>query len=154
MEMSDIEAADAARRDAIIARAREKYGPGPFESVLEAARALPEDWRRWSAGESFQFLRCELRFTQEELAEKAGLAQSQVSRAESGADARLSTWQKIYAAMGFRLLLVPLTDRTLGALEVLAERGRPRGSRLRSKPRRRPPGALWPKPGPSSSAGP
>ena len=39
-----------------------------------------------------------LHFTQAELAQKAGLAQSQVSRVEAGADALLSTRLRVYSA--------------------------------------------------------
>jgi hypothetical protein len=41
------------------------------------------------------------------LAAKAGVSASLIGRAEKGADVRLSTLHKIYAALGCRLLLLP-----------------------------------------------
>ncbi len=41
------------------------------------------------------------------MAAKAGVSASLVGRAEKGADVRLSTLRKIYAALGCRLLALP-----------------------------------------------
>lgn len=110
-----------------------------LEVLLNAGMKLPADWRSHSVQRNFQSIRCRLRFTQEELALKAGLTQSQISRVESGADALVSTWTRVYQAMGFQLVLVPVSDQTLEALEKHAEAGRPDGDwiRQRARPRRR-----------------
>lgn len=119
---------------------RAEMGPDPFGELLRAANDLPCDWAATTTAGGFQYLRCRLRFTQDELAAKSGLAQSLISRLEGGFDARLSTWRRVYAAMGFDLLLVPSSRLSVEALEARAEQGRPPGhwARERSRPRRRP----------------
>lgn len=66
---------------------------------------------------------------------------AQISRFEGGADARLSTWQRLYAALGLELLLVPACGLSLEALEEKLESRRPPGHwRLTPvRPRR-----IWP----------
>jgi len=119
-------------------RAREALGPELIELLLKAPGAVPETWRGWTAHRGFVYLRCRLRFTQQELAQKSQTAQSQVSRLEGGCDALLSTWRAVYAAMGFELLLLPVSALTLEQLEKRAEEGRPQGHwlRQRARPRR------------------
>lgn len=102
-----------------------------LELLLNAGKKLPADWRSHSVQRNFQSIRCRLRFTQEELALKAGLTQSQISRVESGADALVSTWTRVYKAMGFQLVLVRSNAR--GARE--ARRGRTPGGLLDSAAR-------------------
>lgn len=113
--------------------------PDLFEEILKASGSLPKTWREWSPERRFEFLRCRLGFTQEELGIKAGLVQSQISRVEGGGDALLSTWTKLYAAMGFELVMLPVSDLTMRQLRERAELGRPRGHHLRqrARPRRR-----------------
>lgn len=124
---------------AIQRRVRESMGPEELQLILEASGRLPEDWRRVPAERGFEFLRSRLRFTQCELARKSGVAQAQISRLEGGGDALLSTWRRLYAAMGFELLLVPLTAMSIDELDARADAGRPEGHwrRTRAKPRRR-----------------
>ena len=114
-------------------------GPDLFEELLKAGAAVPAEWAGWPDERRFEFLRCRLQFTQGELAAKAGLAQSQVSRIEGGCDGLLSTWKKLYAAMGFELVLLPTSTMTLPELRLHAEIGRPQGHflRQRARPRRR-----------------
>ena len=90
--------------------------------------------------ETFLYVRCRLRLKQDELAWKSGVAQSIVSRVEGGADARLSTWRRLYAAMGFELILLPLSTRSIEELEERARIGRAseRWMDRRTRPRRRP----------------
>ena len=123
----------------IMAETRAAMGPDPFAILLKAPEALPSEWRGKSADEGFEYLRRRLAFTQDELARKSGVAQSIVSRVEGGADAYLSTWRRIYAAMGFDLMLLPISRLTVEELERRAEEGRPAGHwmRQRARPRRR-----------------
>ena len=123
----------------ILVRLRETMGPDPFAELLKAAAAIPEHWRTQPAARNFQEIRCRLRFTQAELAGKAGLVQSQVSRVEGGEEALLSTWTRLYEAMGFGLVLLPVSAATVFELEKRAEVGRPKHHwmRQRARPRRK-----------------
>ncbi|MBI2788048.1 MAG: helix-turn-helix transcriptional regulator [Elusimicrobia bacterium] len=125
---------------AILESVKCSMGPEPVELLLEAGETTPVELRSWPSERMFQYLRCRLRFTQLELAQKAGLTQSQVSRVESGADCLLSTWTKVYAAMGFELHLLPTSAMGLEELEKRAEMGRPQGHWLRQRAR---PRRLW-----------
>jgi DNA-binding XRE family transcriptional regulator len=123
----------------MIARVKAAFGPDWVETLLAAVQALPPEWKDRAAQAGFQSLRCRLRFTQDELAGKAGVAQSQISLIEGGGDALLSTWRRLYEAMGLELLLVPLSSASLDQLRRRAEQGRPEGHwrRQRARPRRR-----------------
>ena len=125
----------AAIRERILAA----LGPDPFDLLLEAGRSMPNEFLEAAPEEFFEYLRCRLRFTQAELAGKAGLAQSVVSELEGGKNARLSTWTRVYGAMGFKLILLPYSPRTSKELERLSEEGRPANHwrSQRVKPRRR-----------------
>lgn len=48
-------------------------------------------------------LRHERHISQRQLADAAGLSPSVVHRAESGKDARLSTWERLFAGIGYFL---------------------------------------------------
>ncbi|HVE14810.1 MAG TPA: helix-turn-helix transcriptional regulator [Elusimicrobiota bacterium] len=69
-------------------------------------------------------LRQERGISQLQLADEAGVNASVVNRAERGADARLSTWAKLFAAMGceVRLEVVGLCEEAGEILEVEADR--------------------------------
>lgn len=123
---------------AILARVRQEMGPEMAELLLAWGKAGPVEFRRWPPAMMFQHQRCRLEFSQAELAHKAGLTQSQVSRIESGADCLLSTWTRAYAAMGFELSLLPSSEARIEELKVRADEGRPRAHwlRQRAKPRR------------------
>jgi DNA-binding XRE family transcriptional regulator len=112
--------------------------PELIELILKIREDAPPQLTEWPSHRTVQYFRSRLEFTQDEIARKAGLTQSQVSRVESGADCLLSTWTKVYAAMGFRLALLPLSDLSLKCLEAVAERGRPENhwTRQRARPRR------------------
>lgn len=123
---------------AILAQVQRVMGPEMAEQLLNLGKAGPAEFRKWPPAMMFQHLRCRLRFSQAELAVKAGLTQSQVSRIESGADCLLSTWARAYAALGFELKLLPSSAESIAELERRAEAGRPRDHwrRERAKPRR------------------
>lgn len=123
---------------AIQARVRREMGPEMAELLLGWGKSGPKEFRQWPPAMLFQHLRCRLRFSQAELALKAGLTQSQVSRVESGADCLLSTWARAYAALGFELKLLPSSHESIEELARRAEEGRPRDHwlRARAKPRR------------------
>ena len=125
---------------AILESVRRSMGPEPVELLLKSGGEAPVELRSWPPERMFQYLRCRLRFTQLELARKAGLTQSRVSRVESGADCLLSTWTKVYAAMGFELHLLPASAMGIEELEKRAEEGRPDGHWLRQRAR---PRRLW-----------
>lgn len=61
---------------AILDRIRRSMGPEIVELLLKSAEAAPLELRGWPPERMFQYLRCRLRFTQNELAQKAGLTQS------------------------------------------------------------------------------
>ena len=121
------------------ARSRGKYGPDLIELLLEVASALPEQWLKRTPDHGFEYLRCKLRFGQEELGRKTGMTQACVSRIEGGADVRLSVWRRLYAVMGFDLVLLPVTRLKVEELEDQAAQGRPENHWLyeRARPRRR-----------------
>jgi DNA-binding XRE family transcriptional regulator len=124
--------------NSILDQVRRSMGAEPVELLLKSGGDAPAELRNWPPERMFQYLRCRLRFTQLELAQKAGLTQSQVSRVESGADCLLSTWARAYAAMGFELKLLPASGMGVEELERKAEAGRPHGHwlRQRARPRR------------------
>lgn len=82
-----------------------------FLRLIEKA---PPVWRERPAHFHLWLARKLARLTQTELAAKAGMQQSLVARIERGRDARLSTMRRLYHALGYRMLLVPLkmTSRT------------------------------------------
>ncbi|MBI4061137.1 MAG: helix-turn-helix transcriptional regulator [Elusimicrobia bacterium] len=62
-------------------------------------------------------LRCDRGISQLQLADQAGVNVSVVNRAESGKDARLSTWDKLFEGLGYRLRLdVAELSEEVGAL--------------------------------------
>ncbi len=96
----------------------------PLSELLAASDRVPVWWRERSAKEGFIALRGRLSFTQAELAVKSGVAQARISHLEGGGDALLSTWRRVYAAMGFELLLFPVSALDASGLEARAEAGR------------------------------
>ncbi len=138
--MSDENArAGAERLEEIRRRFDAIYGRELIVQLLEARAAIPRDWLERTADDGFEYLRCRLRFSQAELGRKSGMTQARVSRIEGGLDVRLSVWRRLYAAMGFELILLPVSAKTLEEIERFAEQGRRRNHRLYTpaRPRRR-----------------
>jgi transcriptional regulator with XRE-family HTH domain len=63
-----------------------------------------------------------------QLADAAGVEASVAQRAENGADARLSTWVKLFEGLGYRLRAQPweTCEEAAGLLEEEADRRRER----------------------------
>lgn len=106
------------RQQGIISSRRICDGMGPdwMDFLLEAADDIPRDWLEMTPQEQLDHFRYRVRLTQRELERRSGVAQSQISRLLSGDDSRLSTWQRLYEAMGVRLVLVPLAPAPLHVL--------------------------------------
>ena len=65
-----------------------------------------------------------------QLADEAGVNASVVSRAESGKDAKLSTWDKLFEGLGYRLLW-NATELCEEAAELLGDESERRRERRR-----------------------
>jgi transcriptional regulator with XRE-family HTH domain len=79
----------------------------PVRDALVHGEKAPAVYASWPASEALRRLRVRFGLNRKQLAARAGLSASLVGRAEKGADVRLSTLSKIYAALGCRLLLLP-----------------------------------------------
>src|SRR4051812_48797015 len=111
-------------------------GPFNFDLLIEGGKALPALWRDYSNAEAPRWLRRRLGFKQSELARRSGVAQSQISKIEAGGDALLSTWTKLFRAMGVGLRVLPVAE---DPKEVVRAAKADRGSRdYRQVPRVRP----------------
>ena len=58
-------------------------------------------------GEQLRALRTSLGISQRHLAEEARVDQAEICRLERGADARWSTWKRLFAALGYAAVLEP-----------------------------------------------
>lgn len=79
----------------------------PVRDALVYAEAAPAEFAAWPPHECLRRLRLCFGLNRKQLAAKAGVSASLVGRAEKGADVRLSTLRKLYAAMNCRLLALP-----------------------------------------------
>lgn len=79
----------------------------PVRGALAYGEAAPAVFASWSNEERLRRLRIRFGLNRKQLAALAGVSASLVGRAEKGADVRLSTLTKLYAALGCRLLTVP-----------------------------------------------
>jgi transcriptional regulator with XRE-family HTH domain len=75
--------------------------------ALLHGEAAPPEFAGWTHHECLRRLRMRWGLRRKELAAKAGVSASLVGRAEKGADVRLSTLRRLYAALGCRLLILP-----------------------------------------------
>ena len=96
------------------------FGPDLLLQVVDAARNIPPRWAEKTMNDGFRRLRLRLRLSQAEVGRRTKLTQARVSRIEGGADVRLSVWLKLYAALGFELVAMPVAERSL---EQLSNRG-------------------------------
>lgn len=111
--------------------------PDPYEELSSWARGMPAPWKGMSPGRALIVLRSHLHVTQGETAGRGGLTQSQVSRLEGDEDALLSTWRRVYSALGFEVLLVPKPLGSWDELERRAEGMRPPLRRYQERVRSR-----------------
>lgn len=88
-------------------KAPRNLGGDPVREALLHGEDAPAAFASWPAREVLRRLRIRLELNRRQLAAKAGVSASLVGRAEQGADVRLSTLRKLYAALGCRLLLLP-----------------------------------------------
>lgn len=79
----------------------------PMREALVYAETAPTEFASWSNHECLRRLRLRFHLNRKQLAAKAGVSASLVGRAEKGADLRLGTLRRLYAALGCRLLTVP-----------------------------------------------
>ena len=75
-------------------------------------------------------LRYDRRISRRQLADEAGVNVSVVCRAESGDDARLSTWEKLFEGLGYRLDW-KISESSEEAPDLIAEEAYARQERQR-----------------------
>ena len=107
------------------------------DSFLDLIQKVPPCWRERPAFFHLWLARKLARLSQAQLAERAGLSQSFVARVERGRDVRLSSMQRLYAAMGYQMLIVPL--KTPGPFPTIAEQAKKRSPSLKAMRRVRRP---------------
>ena len=110
-------------------RASDSFGPDYIDFLFEASDDVPRQWRDMSPQRALDHLRLRLGMTQRELSRRSGVAQSQISRLFAGDDSRMSTWIRLYAALGLDLLLVPAAAMPFHKVEERFERPRRRSPR-------------------------
>lgn len=79
----------------------------PVRDAIAHGEAAPAAFASWPLPELLRRLRIRFGLNRKQLAAKAGISASLIGRAEKGADIRLSTLRRIYAAVGCRLLAFP-----------------------------------------------
>jgi transcriptional regulator with XRE-family HTH domain len=78
-----------------------------MRDAVAYGETAPAEFAGWPTHEVLRRLRIRFGLTRKELAARAGVSASVAGRAEKGADVRLSTLRKLFAAAGCRLLTVP-----------------------------------------------
>ena len=78
----------------------------PVRDAMLFAEKAPA-WAGWTHGEALRRLRMRRGLKRYQLAALAGVSASLVGRLEKGADARLSTLRRLYAALGCAPLILP-----------------------------------------------
>lgn len=79
----------------------------PVRDAMAHGEAAPAEFAAWPLPVLLRRLRIRFGLNRRQLAAKAGVSASLVGRAEKGADVRVSTLRKIFAAVGCRPLVVP-----------------------------------------------
>lgn len=79
-----------------------------LEQVFLAARSVPRSWSQASPGERLRALRESRGISQRHLAQESGVDQAVICRMERGGDACLSTWERLFSALGFEVVWMPL----------------------------------------------
>ena len=82
-------------------------GDDPVREALKHGEAIPVEFAAWSHGERLSRLRDRFGLNRKQLAALSGVAASTIGRFEKGADLRLGTLDRIYAALGCRLIALP-----------------------------------------------
>jgi len=79
----------------------------PVRDAMAHGEAAPAELASWPLPVLLRRLRIRFGLNRRQLAAKAGVSSSLIGRAEKGADVRISTIRKIFAAVGCRPLVVP-----------------------------------------------
>lgn len=80
------------------------------KEFLRLIEQAPHPWRTRPAHFHLWLARKLAGLTQKQLAERAGVAQAFVARIERGRDVRISTMRRLYEALGYRMVIVPLRN--------------------------------------------
>ena len=84
-----------------------------FEDLLEhvslAAVSIPNAWSKTPPARHLRALRRSRWISQRHLAEMSGIDQSVISSLERGADARWSNWERLFSALGFQAVPLPVS---------------------------------------------
>lgn len=108
--------------------------------LTDAGTRWREDQAAQSPGRLIRALRRGLKVSQVDLARRAGLPRSVVSRLEAGGDSQLSTLRRLLAALGSGLVILPCSAGLLARFR--SEARHRRGSRLALERMRRVGGIL------------
>ncbi|MBI4374938.1 MAG: helix-turn-helix domain-containing protein [Elusimicrobia bacterium] len=92
--------------------------------LFESGGRWTQDEAARKPGRLIARLRRGLQLSQLQLARKSGVAQSLVSRIESGRDVRLSTLQRLLEALGCGLVLLPASEELSALFKAQAEQQR------------------------------
>jgi DNA-binding XRE family transcriptional regulator len=79
----------------------------PVRDAIAHGESAPATFAAWPVHECLRRLRIRFSLNRKQLAAKAGVSASLVGRAERGADVRLSTLKRLYAAFGCKLMFLP-----------------------------------------------
>ena len=87
------------------------------EAAGAVAHSVPTAWREAAPGRQLRALRLSLGVSQRHLSEDSGVAQSVISRVESGREVRWELLRRLYQSLGHEPLIVPLaTSEDAGSL--------------------------------------
>jgi transcriptional regulator with XRE-family HTH domain len=84
-----------------------KDGRDPVRDAIAHGEATPPEYLYWDVPYALRRLRIRFGLRRWQLAAKAGVSASVVGRAEKGADIRLSTLVRLFAAVGCRPVILP-----------------------------------------------